>query len=487
MNIFTPKRLESSSRFLWALVLLAFPITSFPYIPFLGTETQVRPLSLYPAALLLAVLAFRSLLEKRLHLWSKSLLPLLGFALVALISSSMGVFLAPLDQYQSAYDGRVLRAWITFATGVVFALIAIVMNRDNDDLKFTLKWLYIGFSIQIAWSFVQLLGFYTPNYPFRMAIVNFINFVQPLFVITGLAPYQRISGLTLEPSWLAAEIITAYLPWAFASLLKGYHWTRRIWVSVVVFIAGIILLIFTYSRGGILIAAVALLLTFLVAGWGWIRAAWHWFLHPIRSVNSVLVRNVLGIGLRILITFAILGSVVGGAYLLSQNAYFAKIWNSQKTDLIAYFIDISAGPRLAVAWAGWTIFEQHPWTGVGLGAAGLYIRNALPAWSHINISEISVILAPGNTTYPNTKNLYTRLLAETGIIGFWLFIAFYMLLMGKILTLLRSIRKEDVFIGVAGLFTLLGIIALGLSQDSLAMPTIWIPLGILIGLADSRT
>jgi len=360
MKIFTPKRLESSSRFLWALVLLAFPITSFPFIPFIGTDTQVRPLSLYPAAILMAVLVFRSILEKKLLIWSKSLLPLLAFALVAVISSSVGIFLAPLDQYQSAYDGRVLRAWITFATGMVFALIAIVMNHDNDDLKFTLKWLYIGFSIQIAWSFVQLLGFYAPNYFFRMAIVNFIKIVQPLFVITGLAPYQRISGLTLEPSWLAAEIIAAYLPWAFAALLKGYHWTRRIWVSVVVFIVAIILLIFTYSRGGILIAAVAMLLTFLVAGWSWIRAAWHWFLHPIRSVNSAIVRNLLGMGLRIFISVAILGSVVGGAYLLSQNAYFAKIWNSQKTDLIAYFIDISAGPRLAVAWAGWTIFEQHP-------------------------------------------------------------------------------------------------------------------------------
>src|SRR5512140_1463771 len=112
MKIFAPKRLESSSRFLWALVLLAFPITSFPYIPFFGAETQVRPLSLYPAAILMVVLILRSILDRKLLVWSKSLLPLLGFALVAVISSSVGVFLAPLDQYQSTYDSRVLRAWI---------------------------------------------------------------------------------------------------------------------------------------------------------------------------------------------------------------------------------------------------------------------------------------------------------------------------------------------------------------------------------------
>jgi hypothetical protein len=50
------------------------------------------------------------------------------------------------------------------------------------------------------------------------------------------------------------------------------------------------------------------------------------------------------------------------------------------------------------------------------------------------------------------------------------------------LTLLRSIRKELIFIGMAGLLSWLAIVALGLSQDSLAMPTVWLPLGIFIGL-----
>jgi O-antigen ligase len=486
MRLFAPERLERITRFLWALVLVVFPVTSFPFIPFLGTNTQVRPLSIYPVALLLVLLGIRCFQERRLLFWNNALLPLLVFAMAALFSSAVGILFAPLNLYQVSYEGRVLRAWITLAVGLIFLITSIGMNRDEYDLKFTLKWLYAGFVIQAGWSLVQLFSFYVPNELLRNAVGNLVNSIQTTFVVAGLAPHQRVSGLTLEPSWLAAQVMTAYLPFAFAALLKRYRWDRHVWLATAILVTNILLLIFTFSRSGILIVAVAMVLTALFAGWQQIKQAWRWFLHPFRLTNSTPWRRTIETSLRIFIIIAILAGSIGGINLLGQNSYFAQIWKSNKTDLVSYLVDIYAGPRLAYAWAGWTIFEQHPWTGVGLGASGQYIRDALPDWAHFNVPEISVFLSPENMTYPNTKNLYVRLLAETGILGFWLFVSFYLLVLAKILTLLRSLRKDVVFIGVAGLFSWLAIVALGLSQDSLAMPTIWLPLGILIGLTRSR-
>ena len=105
---------------------------------------------------------------------------------------------------------------------------------------------------------------------------------------------------------------------------------------------------------------------------------------------------------------------------------------------------------------------------------------------HFNVSEIAQLLSSDNSVYPNTKNLYVRLLAETGILGFWLFISFYLLLLGRSLKLLRSRQKKLVFIGTASLLALFAIAILNLTLDSLAMPDIWLPLGILIGITDSR-
>ena len=180
----------------------------------------------------------------------------------------------------------------------------------------------------------------------------------------------------------------------------------------------------------------------------------------------------------------VLAGLGGGFFVLSHNHYFAQIWQTKPTNLVAYFVDIYAGPRLAYAWAGWTVFEQHPWTGVGLGGLGLYLHKALPDWSRFNIPEIAQLLSSDNLVYPNAKNLYVRLLAETGILGFWLFVSFYLLMLGKALTLLRSSRKFLAFVGAAGLLAWFVIVALGFSQDSLAMPTIWFSFGLLVGIVD---
>ena len=488
MKVLTPERLRRMERFLWAITLVTVPVTSFRFIPFMGADSQVRPLSLIPAGLLLIVLAIHCIQQRRFFLWNNSLLTLLAFALVALVSSGVGFLLAPVNLYQYTYASRLLRAWITLGVGLIFFIIPMSMNRDEQDLIFTLKWLYIGFAVDFGWSFVQLASIYiTPFYLFGHSFGNLVDLIQRTVMMAGLPSNRRISGLALEPSWLAAQVMSIYLPWAFASVLLGYRWSKHHWLAPVCLAACCVLLLFTYSRSGVLAAGGAALLTFLIVGRGWIRQVWIWFLKPFRRINPIPGRWLVNVSTRIVLIMAVLAGLAGGTYILSHNKYFSQIWQSNKKDLVSYFVDIYAGPRLAYAWAGVTIFEQHPWTGVGLGAAGLYFYQALPEWSHFNITEVAQLLSPDNLTYPNIKNLYIRLLAETGIAGFWLFIAFYLLMLGKVLKLLGSQRKELVFVGAASLLAWFTIVVVGFTQDSLALTNIWLPFGILVGLADVQT
>ena len=477
MEQVTVERLQRIERFLWAAVLVALPVTSFRYLPF-GTDTQVRPLSLIPAVLLLFVLVLRCVRERRLILWSSAFQPLLVFILVAVASSAAGFLFAPVNLYSYTYSGRVLRAWLAFGVGLVFLVTSMCMNRDERDLKFTIKWVYVGLIAEVAWSLVQSFQIYIYHF-------SLLDTIQKTVMMAGLPPNGRISGLALEPSWLAAQVITLYLPWAFAAWVKNYSWGNRRWTVAIILVACIYLLIFTFSRSGILTTLAAVILTFIIAGWERIRQAWRWFISPLR-LKSLFPNKLLEVGLRIVVIAAILASLAGGTVILSRNQYFAQIWQSRKTTLTSYFVDIYAGPRLAYSWAGWTIFEQHPWTGVGLGAAGLYLFKALPDWSHFNVPEVAQLLSPDNQVYPNTKNLYVRLLSETGILGFWSFISLYLLTLGKIFNLLRSKQKELTFLGMASLLAWLSIVMLGFTQDSLAMPVVWIPLGVLIGMTDSK-
>jgi O-antigen ligase len=470
----TLKRFQRIERFLWAAVLVALPVTSFRYLPFMGTDTQVRPLSLIPAVFLLFALALRSLQERRLIFWTSKFQPLFIFIMIAVASSAIGFLFAPVNLYSYTYSSRVLRAWLSFGVGLVFLVTSMAMNQDERDLKFTVKWIYVGLVAEVAWSLVQTLQIYVIHF-------SQLDLIQKTVMMAGLPPNGRISGLALEPSWLAAQVITIYLPWAFAALLKNYYWGWRRWLMIVILAACAYLLIFTFSRAGVLTALGAVILTFIIAGRERIRQAWKWFFSPL-LVKNLFSTRLLEVAVRIVIIFALLVGLAGGIYILSRNKYFAQIWQSREKTLTNYFIDIYAGPRLAYSWAGWTIFEQHPWTGVGLGAAGLYLPQAIPDWAHFNNPDIAQLLSPGNQTYPNIKNLYIRLLSETGILGFWSFIVLYALTLGVILKLLRSRQKVSAFLGTASLLAWISLVVLGVTQDSLAMPIIWIPFGILIGM-----
>ena len=105
------------TRFLWGAALFSLPITSFRYFPFLGDSTYVRPLSLYPIVLLLPLLFIQLRQGKTSIPRAGTLTPLLGFVLIALTATSIGVLLNPLPLREQEYFGRVVRAW---APGVKF-------------------------------------------------------------------------------------------------------------------------------------------------------------------------------------------------------------------------------------------------------------------------------------------------------------------------------------------------------------------------------
>jgi hypothetical protein len=78
--------------------------------------------------------------------------------------------------------------------------------------------------------------------------------------------------------------------------------------------------------------------------------------------------------------------------------------------------------------------------------------------------------------------MYVRLLAETGLIGFFIFIAFLFSMLGDALLALQSDQRLVRFLGVAGLFSWLAIAVYNFTQDSFATPNIWINFGILAGM-----
>mgnify|MGYP002713156420 CR=1 FL=1 len=514
MNLFASKHsalLEKTSQILWGLVLLTLPVTSFRYFPLLGKHTYVRPLAFYPLALLYLVLMLR-LLRKEIKLpWSNALIPFFVFLLVALLTTAAGAFLAPIELRGNDYWGRALRTLLTFMIGMAFFVAALWMNRDIDDVRRSLPWLYGGLVLTMLWAGVQATSFYTPFLKKAQ-----VSEWQLLFSMRGIPKLRRVSGFAFEASWLAGQIATLYLPWLVASLLTRFRATKFRWLEPLLLLAALVTLFLTYSRGGLLIALAATGLTLLVAGRNNIQRSWQWLIYPNRQVvkdakeisentasggapaaedggesdfkrtpraSYLRGSNLAQVGMRVLIVLAIVGMLGGGMAFLAQQNYVNRLWTVQADNLADYFVKTNAGGRVTYLWSAVQVFLQHPFLGTGFGSSGFYLYQNLPDWALSNLPEVSKQLSPASSLYPNPKNLYLSILAENGIFGFVTFISFLFAILAQVITALRSDKLR--LVGIAGLFSWTAILIYYMMQDSFAMAELWVNFGIILGLTSS--
>jgi len=465
--------LNSVAKFLWAAALFTLPVTSFRYFPFVGNTTYVRPLALYPLAILMLPLLFHLVRKRIQNPFPGGVILLAVFAAAVLTASSFGIINGTLPMRGQTYFGRTLRALLTLVVGIVFFIAGVWMNRDEEDLRFTVKWMLAGLVMNILWSGLQAVTFYT-----NLLDKELVTHWQLSFSVRELVRTNRISGMAYEPSWLAGQLATLYLPWLVAALLTKTRLTRWKWLEPALLIITFGLLIATYSRGGILISIGVSGLVILLVGRSWLKRFRDWFVSGFQG-------KFTGWLVRLTLIVAVLAVVAGIFVFLGQKNYFRRLWDVNAGSLVEYIVDINAGARSAYFVGALGAYEQYPLTGVGLGASGFYIYENLPDWALTTIPEIARQLSPQSQMYPNPKNMYVRLLAETGLLGFVLFLTFQFSVLGDALTHLQKdgLRR---FLGVAGLFSWLAITLYNFTQDSLANPNIWLIPGILAGMTGSH-
>lgn len=132
----------------------------------------------------------------------------------------------------------------------------------------------------------------------------------------------------------------------------------------------------------------------------------------------------------------------------------------------------------AIYWfTGLHIFNQYPWLGVGLGNVGFFFLQKAPALGWTSYEILAVLNE--QVFLPNTKSLFVRLLAETGLVGFSVFTLFLYSLWRSSRLLSTSASSLLRLIGLAGQFALLAFIGEGFSIDSFAMPYLWVVTGLI--------
>lgn len=462
-------------KVIWAFLFLTLPITSFPFFPSnLGGRTLVRPLSVYPLILLIFLVTIPRLFKRPLP---RTFLPILAFLFVSSISSIVA-FTYDLEAFRGVtLTSRFIRNMITLGIGLAFYFTVTLLPENWDDLRFSLRWLYAGFGIALLWGTFQIpyVLHFSPKY-FKLA-----NQAQSLISSRRLFS-SRISGMTYEPKWFAEQICFLLLPWLLGSVLSNqsiFKWRfKRITVEWLLLGWAAVILMFTFSRTGIIIlGALAFLSYFLF------RSTSQKESNPKKRLLGIKGRKII----EVFGIIAILGVII---FLVgSQNTYFSRFWlywTERKNDRERTYLEYISFQQRFLYWeTAFKIFKLNPFLGVGLGNYAFYFDSMLPNQPYDLQKEIIRQITPeqGRDRLITPKNLLARLISETGILGTGLFCTFVLAIVGCVVFLKLSREKDQKFWGTGGILAIFVFAFLIFSFDSLALPNMWIVFGLITAAA----
>jgi O-antigen ligase len=473
--------LELAGSLVMAAAVILLPVTSLPVLSRAMADSLVAP----PSAILVALMA---LFWLPVFIYRGGLIPresaaVWAFFYIALISAGIAFFRIYPSFKGYTVSGTETSAVVTLAMAAAFYLIFSLYYRRSHGLRTFFVMLNISGILLLGWSLVQLYVVVTTQgeYSGWMVRIQDLLSIRPL---TAHIFYNRVTGLAYEPSWLGNMLNLLYLPFWLAASVAGFSAFRKlgpISLENVLLPLGALVLLFTFSRIGL--AAFFLTLVYLtfvlvvrLAGWLARRIARGLNLQE-RAALRVLLTGIITLIIFGLLFYVALQLLHILAQVDSRVARLFDLDNYYTRDPYRLAQNLAFGERL-VYWAvGWRIFAENPLLGVGPGNAGYFFVQKLPLAGWELAETIQVIDVHGYL--PNVKSLWSRLLAETGLLGFstfaaWLFVLWHA---GRYL----KTHREGIFrmAGWMGSFVVIAFILEGFSTDSFALPYLWVSLGMV--------
>jgi hypothetical protein len=417
-------RVDTFQKFVWGALIISFPFTAASVWParlkMFGQPTVILALPLAGLTLLGSILRGGKLFVPR----GRSAILLALF--LAVVSASFFISY-PINPYMWpghspwVKSAKQLTQWLT--DGVIVYL-TLHFVRTWSDFRFALKCFFVGFLCTVGAAVLNLAAVRWPA-----------GFAAAFFGMLHNGGWsgqtRRLSMLAFEPS-LAGDYFLTALP---LLVCGAYYWKPRRWT---VFWSAVALALFcgTFSLG----AFGALFCAAVLVGIVYAR----------RGSKGLIVATTL------------LACVLVAAGVSSSKG--EHLLGDRITEILQNGLDPSEIPeysargRIAAAEAAFNIFLEHPVFGVGVGKSPFYMYSAYPFWAYqqADIADAAFYaVAPGASGYsPDSApsfNLFLQVLAETGIVGAGLFVAFLFSMLADCYRGMSSARerwKRVVFAGI---------------------------------------
>jgi len=306
---------------------------------------------------------------------------------------------------RTGYNKFVLQLSVFLFYGIFVTIFcySTLRARELEKSFFNIrKVVTISFYVVSAYAFME-----------SMHLIN-INLFEPILRVIDLIirgpvefrymSYGRIRSVSFEPPFLAMYLAFA-TPWLLSYFHNRNSFRNYLFVGLVV---GLVIL--SGSRSAVFIVFSQLLMYFLL--------------------------NFNG---RVNIRTLIISPLIFIMVLISAHITIEKVYSmSLDKTLSENRLLVSNVSRWANQLTSLKIAKNNPIFGVGLGQQAFYYSEYVPDWAKENSYEVRNWLDEASATIPPGFSIWTRLSAETGLVGTLMFLFF------NIVVLLRIWRARQV-------------------------------------------
>lgn len=319
----------------------------------------------------------------------------------------------------SAEDRVISNYFVLIFIGIMLVVMYNILLKKQGIIFWIYKAFLYGFYITSLYAVIQLMGM------FDITVANDIYHTVEPYINIQFNTYEmtmnvrRVIGFAKEGSCFG-NYISIIFPW----LIIGALYLKKEKKAIYCCFLAIILVIFSYSR----------------IAYGTIFLEVFSMIIMLNRFRKNLFSIKCGVFLFVIVSCL-------GYYILNIDSgnSFDKI-----TGVFLSFSDeaeegrISSNlTRLGLQVAAVGMFIDNPIIGLGLAQFQFNVVEYLPLWSYLS-PEIQEVVNPGNRdVFYGAFNTHLRILAETGIFGFLLWISLMVFGLKNYTYVLSNVKKEN--------------------------------------------
>lgn len=462
MNIREKPKL-SLSTFNFILVLLGIffiPFNSYEGISFLGEFAKESSTIFFLLAFV--VFCIDVFVSKKVpNPLNNPICVILSLFLLWLILCTVFNFGEIKDYYFKKTSGfeRFIRQYGALIISAVFFLFTyyhVFQKRKVYPLFLTIRKIFFWSLVVVSIYIFLEVAIIKLNFLFLMPVINLFNYFPFTEVDLDLG-LRRISSVTFETPALATYLFTI-AGWMFSYVVTEKGLKR--------FIPALLVVVFSILSG----SRAALFVIFVQVG------VFLLYMVQKRKFQPLLIKMTLAVGLLIGFVMILKGQEIT-EYVIEKSTSFA-LRDDQHS--------ISNKSRFGIQYALFQVFLENPVSGVGFGQQAFAAENLYPYWATNDNWEFELkYLNENHENFPPGYNIYLRLLAETGIVGFLLFISLLAFIFYVCYQIMRW-KSDKSVIGLVIFISMAGFALDWLKTDTFRVFGFWICLAFLMRLTSGK-